>query len=445
MAKIRQSDTQREFESNIKDGSICGYDREVEYVRNTAVGRRNTNYPLFQAEVRNFEFEFLKSYLFALDSGNLSDERLKVKNFAAMGTLSHPVIIPPLVTSSDENGMALIDNDIIYALVTLDNSDYQVTVYTKVTNMYGREMVKHFISVVGIQPDSYRTKELSDYMRKEAVRHSYYRNKMLSISMDEHNLQIEEVDQAEFADESLDRIYVPGAVKEELKRFCSCVVHYQEHRLGLRFLLCGEPGTGKTKSVRSIINTCREKATVLLVHGEIHFKKLFAFAELLQPCIICLDDLDLIVGTRERHFSPTSLSAFLQELDGFRKNDIFLLATTNDKELIDRAASRPGRFDLVIDFSRLDKNNYADLIHTNCINEKILNVFDDELMDLLRKKRVTGAFITNLIKQLEIKNQVHPDDDLREYANNLIELSHRGFYKKNEQRVAAFGFNGHDD
>ncbi len=445
MPKLIRSNSQKDYENNLKDGTCCGEDREVDYIKHTALGGKNSVFPLFQGEVIDFEYEFLKSYLFILDSGRLQDKRLKIKNFSAMGTISHPVIIPPLVTSADESGKVLIDNDIIYALVNFDGSDYQVTVFLKLMLNYGHESTKHFISVLGIQPDSFKTKELSDYLRAESVRHSYYKNKVLSMSVDEQRLDIQELSTDEFAGEGLEQIYVPDAVKNELQRFCSCVEHYNRHRLGLRFLLCGEPGTGKTKSVRAIINACLGKATVLYIQGEIIFKKLFKFAELLQPCIICLDDFDLIVGSRDNRFSPRSLGAFLQELDGFRKNDIFILATTNDKELIDKAASRPGRFDLVIDFSRLDKNNYFDLIQTNCIDERVLSVFDDKFMNELRKKRVTGAFITNLIKQLEIKNQINPDEDLQTYANNLIELSYQGFYKKKQEKEMSFGFNGHDD
>lgn len=434
-----------DFERELKDGSVCQRDNEINFVKNIDIGNKLTVYPFVQTEIHIFEFEFIKSYLFALNTGALSNNRLKVINYASMGSLSHPVIIPPLVVNSDENGMALISNDIVYLLIRFDGSDYQVTVYLKFISSYGHETIKHFISVVGIQPDSYKTAELASHIKNESIRHSYYKNKLLSLTLEDDQLKIDEIAREEFEEETLEEIFVPVNIIEELKRFCFCLDQFSQLGLGLRFLLCGEPGTGKTKSVRSIINTCYGKASILLINGQINFKKLFEFAELLEPVIICLDDLDLIVGSRDHHFSPGSLSAFLQELDGFRKNNVFLLATTNDKNLIDQAASRPGRFDLLIDFSRLDKNNYVDLIRTHCINDRILSVFDENMLDKLRKKRVTGAFITNLIKQLEIKLHIQPDGNLYDYANNLIELSYHGFYKKKEEKEMSFGFNGHDD
>jgi len=121
---------------------------------------------------------------------------------------------------------------------------------------------------------------------------------------------------------------------------------------------------------------------------------------------------------------------------------VFLLVTTNDKELIDKAASRPGRFDLVIDFSKLNIENYLGLIKSNCSNKTVLGLFDKATLQKLKSKKVTGAFIVNLIKQLEIKHKLDPDCDLKSYLNDFIELSYRGFYKKHEEDQSKFGFSG---
>jgi ATP-dependent 26S proteasome regulatory subunit len=216
------------------------------------------------------------------------------------------------------------------------------------------------------------------------------------------------------------------------------VERFDEKGYGLRYLLCGEPGTCKTKSVRTLIKNCYNKATIIICEGNAAFKTTFSFAQLFSLVIICIDDLDLYIGTRERNIMQNSLGSLLQELDGFRKNDMFLLATANDKDLIDKAASRPGRFDLVMDFNKINKENYMNLIRTSCTSEAVLKVLDDKLLKKLEDHHVTGAYIVNLIKQLEIKYMIDPDCDLKNYIGELIKLSYRGFYKKGERN--EFGF-----
>jgi ATP-dependent 26S proteasome regulatory subunit len=127
-----------------------------------------------------------------------------------------------------------------------------------------------------------------------------------------------------------------------------------------------------------------------MIDSTTRFRQIFEIARVLSPAIICFDDLDLLVGERERMYDKDTLGDFLQQLDGFKKNNVFLLCTTNDKELIDKAASRPGRFDLVLDFGKINKDNYIEIIKSNCSDEAILNLFDKELLEDLRKKKVTG-------------------------------------------------------
>jgi SpoVK/Ycf46/Vps4 family AAA+-type ATPase len=218
------------------------------------------------------------------------------------------------------------------------------------------------------------------------------------------------------------------------------VDNYNRIGVGLRYLLCGEPGTGKTKCVRSIINSCYENTTIIVVKGRADFIELFKFARLFTPVIICIDDLDLLVGNRNDVFNNSTLGSFLQELDGLQKNELFLLCTTNDKSLIDKAASRPGRFDLLLDFNKLRKENYIDIIKSNCTDDNIINLFDEKILESLRNKKVTGAFLTNLLKQLNTKTIIEPEADLKSYLKDLISLSYRGFYKKQEEKDNDFGF-----
>ncbi|MCX6159225.1 MAG: ATP-binding protein [Ignavibacteriae bacterium] len=429
------------FESDVMDGSALNYNEEINLVKSVNINKRNFVYPLFQSSLKVFVYEFIKTYLHGLYMGTQKNENLVIENFAALASNANPVMTAPQIATYKENGSAIIENHSIYVHLRYMGAPYQVTVFL-ISNGNGMfNDLKYFISVLGIENNSYQTHQLADHIISESIKNSIYKNSIINLKFDsEGRIDIEEMNISEFKSEKLEEIFIPASYKTELKKFYKCIKDYKDIGLKLRYLFSGKPGTGKTKSVRTLINMCHKKATILLTEGDVDFKALFDFARLFEPAIICLDDLDLLVGSRSSNYSPKLLSSFLQELDGFDKNNVFLLATTNDKELVDLAASRPLRFDLTLDFGMLDNKNYYDLVMANTKNEKILNIFDDELMDSLKKKKVTGAFIVNLIHQAEIMDKINPATDLKKYLQNFIEMSYNGFYKEHEDEQKDFGF-----
>lgn len=429
------------FEKDVMDGSALNYNDEINLVKSVNINNRNFVYPLYQTNLKVFVYEFIKTYLHSLYMGNLKDDKIVIENFAALASNANPVMTAPQIAAYKENGSAIIENHSIYVHLRYMGAPYQVTVFL-VSNSSGMfSELKYFISVLGIENESYQTNQLASYIIDESIRNSIYKNSILNLKFDsEGRIDIEEMNIKEFKSEKLDEIFIPASYKTEIKKFHKCIKDYEDIGLRLRYLFSGKPGTGKTKSVRTLINMCYKKATIVLTEGDVDFKALFDFARLFEPAIICLDDLDLIVGSRSNHFSPNKLSSFLQELDGFDKNNVFLLATTNDKDLVDLAASRPLRFDLTLDFGILDNKNYYDLVLANTKNEKILTIFDDELMGSLKKKKVTGAFIVNLIHQAEIMDRINPETDLKKYLENFIEMSYAGFYKEHKEEQKEFGF-----
>ena len=441
--RLNQKPKDNNIESEILSGNALESNDEVNFIQSFKRNNHNYSYPLYQKKINLFEYEFLKTYLYALYEGILSDYKLSINEFAALASNVNPVVIAPRIESTNEKGLSIIENEVVYVHLEYEGNKYQITVYIQLFHSNGNPVIRHNLSVLGTGPDSVKTNILSDYLINQSIKNSYFKNNLLSVKLDDFgNLNISELKVDEFNNESLDKIYVPDQIKSELKRFKECAENFEEIGYGLRYLLCGSPGTGKTKSVRSLINLLYEKVTIIVTTGETDFKALFDFARLLSPAVICMDDLDLITGSRETGYFLNTLGNFLQELDGFEKNNIFLLATTNDKSLIDKAASRPGRFDMILDFGKIHKSNYFNLITSATNNEQIINLFDEELLDKLKKKNVTGAFIVNLIKQLEIKSKLERECNLRNYLHDLIDLSHRGFYNKFEEKEFGFVMNG---
>lgn len=125
-------------------------------------------------------------------------------------------------------------------------------------------------------------------------------------------------------------------------------------------LLYGPPGCGKTFFAEKLaeesgFNYALVKASDLgstWVHGgQGKIGMLFKEARAKSPCIICLDEFDAFAPRRET-ISNSSLSGevneFLSQLNNCGRDRIFVIATTNNPDIIDPAMLRSGRIDRCI-------------------------------------------------------------------------------------------------
>ena len=137
-------------------------------------------------------------------------------------------------------------------------------------------------------------------------------------------------------------------------------------------LLVGPPGTGKTLLARAIAGeanvpffsiSASEFVEMFVGVGASRVRELFKSAKAKSPCIVFIDEIDSIGrqrgagiggGNDERE---QTLNQLLTEMDGFASNNgVIVIAATNRPDVLDRALTRPGRFDRRIDISLPDRN-----------------------------------------------------------------------------------------
>ena len=123
-------------------------------------------------------------------------------------------------------------------------------------------------------------------------------------------------------------------------------------------LLMGPPGTGKTLLAKAIAGEAgvpffyasgSEFEEMYVGVGARRVRDLFDSAKRKAPCIIFIDEIDAIGATRnpkDQQYMRMTLNQLLADMDGFSSSEgIVVIAATNFPEVLDKALTRPGRFD----------------------------------------------------------------------------------------------------
>jgi AAA+ superfamily predicted ATPase len=168
-------------------------------------------------------------------------------------------------------------------------------------------------------------------------------------------------------------------------------------------LFYGPPGTGKTHTIHYLMAALEGHTTLLITAEQVKFlAEYMTLARLLQPCMVVIEDVDLIGGDRTRMDSPGQqvlLNKLLNEMDGLKEDaQIIFVLTTNRPEMLEAAlASRPGRVDQAIEFPLPDHEGRGKLIRLYAEGIDV----SEELVEILaqRTEHVSAAFIKELMRR----------------------------------------------
>jgi hypothetical protein len=381
------------------------------------------------------EYEFLKAYLHAVFVGTIPEPALRIVRCVAKTSLSDRPLVPRQVDAGSPS-FPLIGDDTLSLTLEWSGGLYDVNVSREFAMPEGPVTTAYCL---GLAPAAANPKELLREIITKAVGNSLFKNEVVQLAMDSDGdrLQMRTVSPK---DRSLSALCLSGEVADAMTMFVHSVQRYRSLRIPLRYLFSGKPGTGKTETIRAAIHACKRNATFVLVEPGVDLKAAFEFAGCFDPAVLCLDDVDLLCGDRRHGRQRNCLSDFLALMDGFVPSNVFVLATTNDKELVDQAASRPGRFDAILDFCHLERKHYQRLIEERSSILGIAALFDDDILRDLEDRRVSGAFIVTLLKNLELRQSLGGESIDRDAVLKIIDNLYRGFYQRPDECARLIGF-----
>ena len=207
--------------------------------------------------------------------------------------------------------------------------------------------------------------------------------------------------------------------KEELQELVEFLMNPEKfNQLGGKLpkgvLLVGPPGTGKTMLARAVAGEAgcpvfymsgSEFDELYVGVGAKRVRDLFAQARNKAPAIIFIDELDAVGGKRNARdpaYAKQTLNQLLTELDGFSPSTgVILIAATNYPESLDKALTRPGRFDRHVNVSLPDVRGRIQILKHHMRNVPVAS--DVDATTLARgTSGFSGADLENLINQAAV-------------------------------------------
>jgi transitional endoplasmic reticulum ATPase len=212
----------------------------------------------------------------------------------------------------------------------------------------------------------------------------------------DHQRGEEATDASEYLDDSPDTDFGDVGGMSELKQTLTDSVIdplqrpelYEKYDLGVvnGILLYGPPGTGKTYITEALAGelgynfidvTPSDLTSALVGEAADNVANLFEVARGNQPCMVFIDEIDAVAGSRSDGAQKTQserqmVNQLLEELTEIQDEDVVVVGATNLLEEVDDAIRRSGRFDERIEVPPPDATAREAILRVHMRNRPVL-------------------------------------------------------------------------
>ena len=254
-------------------------------------------------------------------------------------------------------------------------------------------------------------------------RHNVYRGQILDLSSAEYGMAI---GFPELAATSRADVVLPEAVLRRVERHTLDIAAAHDallaagQHLKRGLLLFGPPGTGKTHTMRYIVEHLSGSTVFMLSGRSLNLiGEVTRMARELQPSVVVLEDVDLVAEDRDyMDGSGPILFELLDAMDGAAADaDLLFLLTTNRADILEPAlAARPGRVDVAIEIELPGADARRRLLEL--YSRSVPVTMADEETDAVveRTAGVTASFVKELLRRAVLES-------LAEHGSPLTEVS----------------------
>lgn len=316
-----------------------------------------------------------------------------------------------------------------------DENEYMIQTKSFLDNRNELITQLHITSKKGILYMNFE--DIFKKIKSVSFNNSEYKGKCIKVKLREGRFRgIEIIDIQESSNELI--------LNETQMKFIEHFINRVGRGGNARYLLNGQPGSGKTESIREISRRLIPNVTFVIPDFSTSddLTSIMEACEIFDNAVIIMDDIDLYLGSRDNGSYTRLLGQFLSFFDGVKKRKISLLASTNDKGLVDKAAERPGRFNFTLDYTFLDEEQIVKVCNIHLPEEWRVQEVYDALTSTINGKKVeiTGAFIANLGDNIREMSEDDEEWTITDTVSLVIQ-SYKGFYYSQvEKEKSTMGF-----